>query len=59
METTNAAISAAVTDSQIPSSSRNAGRISTPAHWNTSVRKKEMAADTKPLFSAVKKCQRQ
>ena len=32
-----------------------AGRISTAAIWKTSVRRKEIAADTPPLLSAVKK----
>ena len=41
--------------SQMPSTSRKIGRIRTLAHWNTKVRRKEMAAEASPLFSAVKK----
>ena len=33
----------------------NPGRINTIMIWNTKVRRKEIAADTAPLFSAVKK----
>ena len=50
-----ASASAATMDSQIPSTPQISGNTSTAATWNTSVRRKEMAADTSPLFSAVKK----
>ena len=33
---------------------RSSGRRSTAASWNTSVRRKEIAADISPLFNAVK-----
>ena len=39
---------------QIPLSPNNNGRIRTESIWNTSVRKKEIMADTPPLLSAVK-----
>ena len=51
----NANTSATVMAHQMPSTSKKMGRISTEADWNTSVRRKEMAADTPPLFRAVKK----
>lgn len=53
-EITNAQTSANATDIQIPSKSKNTGRISTAASWNTSVLRNETAADIAPLFSAVK-----
>ena len=42
-------------DHQMPSTLMSSGRMRMQAHWNTSVRRKEMAADTPPLFRAVKK----
>ena len=39
----------------MPSTRMTSGRMRTQVHWNTSVRRKEMAADTPPLFRAVKK----
>ena len=39
----------------MPSKRMTSGRMRTQVHWNTSVRRKEMAADTPPLFRAVKK----
>ena len=52
---TRAAIhSAATVAAQMPSTCQNSGRMSTGATWNSRVRKKEMTADTRPLFSAVK-----
>ena len=50
-----AKISAAVMAHQIPSTPRSMGRMTTEPAWNTSVRRKEMAAETAPLFRAVKK----
>lgn len=38
----------------IPSMSNISGSISTAAIWNTSVLRNEIAAEIKPLFSAVK-----
>ena len=46
--------SAKVLDSQIPVSPKKAGRIRTEPTWNTRVRRKEITADTSPLFNAVK-----
>lgn len=40
---------------QIPSTSKKTGRIRTEEVWKIRVRKKEIAADTAPLFKAVKK----
>ena len=54
MEITNANTSAAVIANQMPSSLNRIGSISTAATWNTSVRRKDMAAETAPLLSAVK-----
>ena len=47
--------SAAKMAHQMPSTPSTRGKSSTDAVWKISVRKKEMAADTAPLFSAVKK----
>ena len=49
--------SATATETQIPFMSNIIGRISTQASWKTSVRKKEIAAEIGPLFSAVKKAE--
>ena len=46
--------SAKVTESHMPLMPRKIGRISTQTIWKTSVRKKEIVAETNPLFSAVK-----
>ena len=46
--------SAATTASQMPSTPMRSGRVKIDTIWNSSVRKKLMAADTAPLFSAVK-----
>ena len=51
----SAHISATEFDHQIPSTSRNIGRISTDEVWNISVLKNEITAETIPLLSAVKK----
>ena len=51
----SARISATSMEYHTPSSSKNIGSISTPSIWNTSVRKNEIAADARPLLSAVKK----
>ena len=48
-------ISATVMAHQVPSTPSSRGRMGTEAVWNTSVRRKEMAAEIAPLFSAVKK----
>ena len=49
------AINSAITiDTQIPSTSNRSGKMTTADIWNTNVLKKEMSADTSPLFSAVK-----
>ena len=42
-------------DSHTPVMPISFGRISTMTIWNTKVRRKEIAADTAPLFRAVKK----
>ena len=39
----------------MPSSFQISGRISIAAVWKTSVRRKEIIAETPPLLSAVKK----
>ena len=39
----------------MPSTFQNNGKISTAATWNISVLKKDIEADVKPSFSAVKK----
>ena len=49
-----AAISAATVENHIPSSPQMSGNNITAAIWNTRVRINEIAADTVPLFSAVK-----
>lgn len=54
MVTANAMTSAATMESQIPSTCQNNGKINTAAAWNTMVLIKEMAADIRPLFNAVK-----
>ena len=51
---TSAMASAATTASQMPSTPMISGRVRMDTTWNSSVRRKEMAADTVPLFSAVK-----
>lgn len=51
----NVRSSATATALQIPLMPRSSGRRSTAASWNTSVRRKEIAADISPLFNAVKK----
>ena len=48
-------ISAMVTDSHTPVRPKNIGSTITHRIWNTRVRRKEIKADTGPLFSAVKK----
>lgn len=50
----NVRSSATATALQIPLMPRSSGRRSTAASWNTSVRRKEIAADISPLFNAVK-----
>ena len=53
---TNSAKNSAITmDNHTPVMPINPGRINTIMIWNTKVRRKEIAADTAPLFSAVKK----
>ena len=51
---TSAMASAATTASQMPSTPMISGRVRMDTTWNSSVRRKEIAADTVPLFSAVK-----
>ena len=52
----NAAInSATTTESQIPSRPISLGNKITAAIWKTMVRKKDIIAEIRPLFSAVKK----
>ena len=51
---TSAMASAATTASQMPSTPMMSGRVRMDTTWNSSVRRKEMAADTAPLSSAVK-----
>lgn len=46
--------SATVTAHQIPSIPQRIGRSSTIEIWNTNVRRNEMAAESRPLFKAVK-----
>lgn len=46
--------SAIATENQIPLMPNIIGSTSTQASWNTSVLRKEMAAEMGPLFSAVK-----
>ena len=46
--------SAAVIAHQMPSRSKKMGSIRTESTWNTSVRRKEIAADMPPLLRAVK-----
>ena len=52
---TKANISAEVFAHHIPFLPKQIGRIIMESVWNMSVRKKEIAADIPPLFSAVKK----
>lgn len=47
--------SAVVIAHQMPSRSKKIGRIRTEIIWNTSVRRKEIVAETAPLLRAVKK----
>lgn len=47
--------SATVIAHQMPSTPKKTGRSSTEAVWKISVRINEMAAETAPLLSAVKK----
>lgn len=47
--------SAATMENHIPLISQMSGKISTAAIWNTSVRKNEINAETRPLLRAVKK----
>ena len=55
---TTAAISSAKTIAyQMPSTPNSKGNRSTAPSSNTKVRKKEINADTCPLFSAVKKAE--
>ena len=53
-EIISAATSATQTAHQIPSTPKIAGRISTEPLWKTRVRRKDIAAETAPLLSAVK-----
>ena len=41
-------------ENHTPSNPQTSGSSNTAADWNTSARKKEMAAEIRPLFSAVK-----
>ena len=50
----SAATSATHTAHHIPSTPKSTGRISTDELWKTRVRRKDIAADTAPLFKAVK-----
>ena len=53
---TNSAItSAAAMENQMPSTPSKAGKTIITMIWNTNVLKKEIIADTSPLFRAVKK----
>lgn len=56
-EIANANTSAAVMAHQMPSMSNSTGRTRTQQVWKSSVRRKEIAAETKPLLSAVKKAE--
>ena len=47
--------SATMTAPQIPSNPKMSGNSKIAANWNTSVRRKEMSAEIRPLFNAVKK----
>ena len=47
--------SATISAIQMPFIPHSNGNTKTAAHWKTSVLKKEMSAETKPLFNAVKK----
>lgn len=55
VEIIEAQTSATVIESQIPSTPKSSGRISTESDWQIMVRRKDIAADTPPLLSAVKK----
>lgn len=54
-ESIQAHTSATVIAHHIPSTPKKTGRSSTEAVWKISVRINEMAAETAPLLSAVKK----
>ena len=54
MLTINDKISANTIASHIPFSPQNTGNINIAITWNTSVRKKDITAETSPLFKAVK-----
>ena len=53
--TNKAKNSATIIDSQTPVIPKNSGNIRTATVWKTSVLKKEIIAEVKPSFSAVKK----
>ena len=53
-ETAKARTSATVIALHMPSSPKNIGKINTDSIWNIRVLRKEIAADTPPLFKAVK-----
>ena len=53
--TTSAIKSDATTENQMPFKPQSKGKSNTAAIWNTRVRKKEINAETGPLFNAVKK----
>ena len=44
-------------ESQIPSIPKRIGGVRTTIIWKTRVRRKEMQAETAPLFKAVKKAE--
>ena len=50
-----AIISAPTAENQIPSTPQNLGRMRTAAVWKQRVRRKDITAEIKPLFKAVKK----
>ena len=52
--TITAKISATTIESHKPSNSRINGKVNIITIWNTSVLKNDIAADTNPLFKAVK-----
>ena len=54
MDRPSANTSATVIAHQMPSRPKSAGSSSTHSVWNTSVRRKEIAAEIAPLLSAVK-----
>jgi hypothetical protein len=53
--TANARISDATTDHQTPSISHKSGITLTVPHWNITVLAKDITAELKPSFKAVKK----